>query len=119
MKCGGLTSRLISIATCLESSSKLSQGTAGTRPQDPDSVTSSSYYEERLPAQMGRLAARLGAEEKFDAIIVDEEGADQAWMPGHRGQRVDRAAAAADQVPAPTHSLNPDVARSLATKPWT
>jgi Nuclease-related domain len=51
-------------------------------PQDPDSVTSSTYYEERLPAQMGRLAARLGAEEKFDAIIVDEaQDFGAAWWP--------------------------------------
>jgi Nuclease-related domain/PhoH-like protein len=51
-------------------------------PQDPDPATSSSYYEERLPAQMGQLAAHLGAEEKFDAIIVDEaQDFGAAWWP--------------------------------------
>jgi hypothetical protein len=45
-------------------------------------VTSSIYYEERLPAQMGELAAVLDAEEKFDAIIVDEaQDFGAAWWP--------------------------------------
>jgi Nuclease-related domain/UvrD-like helicase C-terminal domain len=51
-------------------------------PEDPDSAASSTYYEERLPAQMGELAAHLGKEEKFDAIIVDEaQDFGAAWWP--------------------------------------
>ncbi len=51
-------------------------------PQDPDSAANSAYYEERLPAQMGVLAARLGREEKFDAVIVDEaQDFGAAWWP--------------------------------------
>jgi Nuclease-related domain/PhoH-like protein len=51
-------------------------------PQDPDPVASSTYYEERLPAQMGELAAVLDVEEKFDAIIVDEaQDFGAAWWP--------------------------------------
>ena len=51
-------------------------------PADPDSVASSIYYEERLPAQMGELAAYLDVEQKFDAIIVDEaQDFGAAWWP--------------------------------------
>ena len=51
-------------------------------PEDPDSVAASTYYEERLPAQMRELAAHLGEEQKFDAIIVDEaQDFSAAWWP--------------------------------------
>jgi hypothetical protein len=51
-------------------------------PENEDPVVSSSYYEERLPAQMGELAAGLGEEEKYDAIIVDEaQDFSAAWWP--------------------------------------
>ena len=50
----------------------------------PDEIRrqSSGYYEERLPAQMGELAARLGEEDKYDAIVVDEaQDFGAAWWP--------------------------------------
>ena len=51
-------------------------------PADEDLLTSSSYYEERLPAQMGQLAAALGEEDKYDAIVVDEaQDFGAAWWP--------------------------------------
>jgi hypothetical protein len=51
-------------------------------PGDQDLVASSIYYEERLPAQMWELAARLGEEEKYDAIVVDEaQDFGAAWWP--------------------------------------
>jgi hypothetical protein len=51
-------------------------------PADEDMLTSSSYYEERLPAQMGQLAAALGEEDKYDAIVVDEaQDFGAAWWP--------------------------------------
>ncbi len=51
-------------------------------PPTEDSVEGSSYYEERLPAQMGELAASLAEEEKFDAIVVDEaQDFGDAWWP--------------------------------------
>ncbi len=51
-------------------------------PEDEDLAASSIYYEERLPAQMGELAARLGGEEKYDAIVVDEaQDFGAAWWP--------------------------------------
>src|SRR5258708_23163984 len=51
-------------------------------PGDEDGGASSSYYEERLPAQMGELAARLGEKEKYDAIVVDEaQDFGAAWWP--------------------------------------
>ena len=51
-------------------------------PEDQDLAASSAYYEERLPAQMGELAARLGEEEKYDAIVVDEaQDFGAAWWP--------------------------------------
>jgi hypothetical protein len=51
-------------------------------PEDPDSVASSTYYEELLPTQMGELAAHLNEDEKFDAIIVDEaQDFSAAWWP--------------------------------------
>ena len=51
-------------------------------PADPDSAAISTYYEERLPAQMGGLAAHLDEEEKFDSIIVDEaQDFGAAWWP--------------------------------------
>ncbi len=51
-------------------------------PQDPDSVAASAYYEEQLPGQMRELAAHLGEEQKFDAIIVDEaQDFGAAWWP--------------------------------------
>jgi hypothetical protein len=50
-------------------------------PENEDPVVS-SYYEERLPTQMGDLAAGLGEEEKYDAIIVDEaQDFSAAWWP--------------------------------------
>ena len=62
-------------------------------PQDPDPVAASTYYEERLPAQMRELAAHLGEEQKFDAIIVDEARtwrrlvAADAGVPARPGNR--------------------------------
>jgi phosphoglycolate phosphatase-like HAD superfamily hydrolase len=51
-------------------------------PPDEDLVASTSYYEERLPAQMGELAARLEVEEKYDAIVIDEaQDFGAAWWP--------------------------------------
>ena len=51
-------------------------------PGGEDLVASSAYYEERLPAQMGQLAASLSEEEKFDAIVVDEaQDFGAAWWP--------------------------------------
>jgi hypothetical protein len=51
-------------------------------PADEDLAASSTYYEERLPAQMGELAARLGAADKYDAIVVDEaQDFSAAWWP--------------------------------------
>lgn len=51
-------------------------------PGDEDLAASSIYYEERLPAQMGELAAHLGEEEKYDAIVVDEaQDFGAAWWP--------------------------------------
>jgi phosphoglycolate phosphatase-like HAD superfamily hydrolase len=51
-------------------------------PADEDLVASSTYYEERLPAQMAELAADLGQEDKYDAIIVDEaQDFSAAWWP--------------------------------------
>ncbi len=51
-------------------------------PPKEDSVEGSSYYEERLPAQMGELAASLAEEEKFDAIVIDEaQDFGDAWWP--------------------------------------
>lgn len=55
---------------------------AGPPPGDQDLAASSTYYEERLPAQMGELAANLGEEEKYDAIVVDEaQDFGAAWWP--------------------------------------
>jgi hypothetical protein len=49
-------------------------------PENPDE--NSTYYEERLPAQMGELAASLGEEEQYDAIVVDEaQDFGAAWWP--------------------------------------
>jgi hypothetical protein len=49
-------------------------------PEDP--AEHGTYYEERLPAQMGELAVRLGEEEKYDAIVVDEaQDFGAAWWP--------------------------------------
>jgi phosphoglycolate phosphatase-like HAD superfamily hydrolase len=51
-------------------------------PKDGDLAAASIYYEERLPAQMGELAASLGEAEKFDAIVVDEaQDFGAAWWP--------------------------------------
>jgi phosphoglycolate phosphatase-like HAD superfamily hydrolase len=51
-------------------------------PKDEDLVASSAYYEDRLPAQMGELAASLGEGDKYDAIIVDEaQDFSAAWWP--------------------------------------
>jgi hypothetical protein len=51
-------------------------------PGDEDLVARSTYYEERLPAQMGELAASLGEEDKYDAIVVDEaQDFGAAWWP--------------------------------------
>jgi hypothetical protein len=54
----------------------------GAEPPPEDPVEHGSYYEERLPAQMGELAASLGEEDKYDAIIVDEaQDFGAAWWP--------------------------------------
>ncbi len=51
-------------------------------PEAEDSAETSFYYEETLPAQMGRLAARLDTQEKYDAIVVDEaQDFGAAWWP--------------------------------------
>jgi hypothetical protein len=51
-------------------------------PTDEDLAAASAYYEERLPAQLGELAARLSKEEKFDSIVVDEaQDFGAAWWP--------------------------------------
>ena len=51
-------------------------------PADEDAAVSSTYYEERLPAQMGQLTASLGEEDKYDAIVVDEaQDFGAAWWP--------------------------------------
>jgi hypothetical protein len=51
-------------------------------PADEDLAASSAYYEERLPAQMGELAASLPEQERYDAIIVDEaQDFSAAWWP--------------------------------------
>jgi hypothetical protein len=51
-------------------------------PADEDLVASSTYYEERLPDQMAELAADLGQEDKYDAIVVDEaQDFSAAWWP--------------------------------------
>ena len=55
---------------------------ADTPPEDEDLAASSAYYEERLPAQMGELAASLGKEDKYDAIVVDEaQDFSAVWWP--------------------------------------
>jgi hypothetical protein len=51
-------------------------------PPEEDHAASVVYYEERLPAQMGELAASLGEAEKYDAIVVDEaQDVGAAWWP--------------------------------------
>src|SRR5260221_7397217 len=55
---------------------------ADPQPDEADLAASIVYYEEHLPAQMGELAARLGREEKYDAIVVDEaQDLGAAWWP--------------------------------------
>ena len=95
-------------------------------PQDPDSVASSTYYEELLPAQMGELAAHLDEEEKFDAIIVDEaQDFSAAWWPPTlaclRDQQTGRLYAFLDEaqrvferygevpIPLPPHMLDENI----------
>ena len=48
----------------------------------PGSDDDSDYWEQRLPAEMGRLAQQLPESERFDAFVVDE-GQDfaEAWWP--------------------------------------
>ena len=54
----------------------------GADPPPDDPGETSGYYEERLPAQMAELAARLGEEDKYDAIVVDEaQDFSAAWWP--------------------------------------
>jgi ATP:corrinoid adenosyltransferase len=54
----------------------------GAEPPPEDPVEQSAYYEERLPAQMIEIAASLGQEEKYDAIVVDEaQDLGAAWWP--------------------------------------
>jgi hypothetical protein len=54
----------------------------GAEPPPEDPVEHDTYYEERLPAQMGELAARLSQEDKYDAIVVDEaQDFSAAWWP--------------------------------------
>ncbi len=51
-------------------------------PPADDAVEHSAYYEERLPAQLGDLAARLDRQDKYDAIVVDEaQDFSAAWWP--------------------------------------
>jgi hypothetical protein len=51
-------------------------------PPEGDLAASSLYYEERLPAQMGDLAARLDPAQKYDSIVVDEaQDFSAAWWP--------------------------------------
>lgn len=54
----------------------------GADPPPEDPAGHSDYYEERLPAQMGELAAGRDLEEKYDAIVVDEaQDFGAAWWP--------------------------------------
>lgn len=54
----------------------------GAEPPPEDPAEQVTYYEERLPAQMGELAASLAWEDKYDAIIVDEaQDLGAAWWP--------------------------------------
>ena len=54
----------------------------GADPPPDDTAEHSAYYEERLPAQMGELAAGLDQAEKFDAIVIDEaQDFGAAWWP--------------------------------------
>jgi ATP:corrinoid adenosyltransferase len=56
--------------------------TWGADPPPDDPAEQPAYYDERLPAQMGELAATLGEDEKYDAIIVDEaQDLSAAWWP--------------------------------------
>ncbi|MGH3408542.1 MAG: NERD domain-containing protein [Streptosporangiaceae bacterium] len=51
-------------------------------PPDEDVVGLTTYYDERLPAQMSELAASLPDEQKYDAVIVDEaQDLGSAWWP--------------------------------------
>jgi phosphoglycolate phosphatase-like HAD superfamily hydrolase len=55
---------------------------ADSPPPEEDFAASVVYYEERLPTQMAQLAASLGEEEKYDAIIVDEaQDIGAPWWP--------------------------------------
>ena len=54
----------------------------GADPPPADPAQASAYYEERLPARMGELAAGLGEQDKYDAIVVDEaQDFSAAWWP--------------------------------------
>jgi hypothetical protein len=51
-------------------------------PHDEDLAAASAYYEERLPAEMGDLAAHLDPAQKYDSIVVDEaQDFSAAWWP--------------------------------------
>ena len=51
-------------------------------PAEDDTIASTRYYEELLPAQMAELAVGVAADEKYDAIVIDEaQDLGAAWWP--------------------------------------
>jgi hypothetical protein len=75
----------------------------GADPPPEDPAEQPAYYDVRLPAQLGELAATLGEEERYDAIIVDEaQNVSAAWWPPTlaclRDQRTGRLYAFSDEA---------------------
>jgi hypothetical protein len=60
----------------------LAWGAEEPPPNDADPKEVSDYYERRLPAQLGELAAALPAGERYESIVVDEaQDFGAAWWP--------------------------------------